>query len=69
MNKLIAITTIVSFLYFGYMKYFTTHPVDVADFIIMGFFTMIYGATLLAALYVAVVLTEEEDKKSIEKSC
>jgi len=69
MTKLITITTLVSFLYFAYMKYFTTHPADVADFVIMMFATMIFGAWMLAALYIAAVLTEEEDKKFSEKSC
>lgn len=69
MNKLIALTTIVSFLYFAYMKYFTTHTADVADFVIMVFVSMIFGAWMIAALYVSIVLTEEQDKKSTQKSC
>ena len=63
MNKLITITTLVSLLYFGYMKYFTTHPVDVADFIIMVFATMIFGAWMIAALVVADDITKAEDAK------
>ena len=63
MNKLITITTLVSLLYFGYMKYFTTHPVDVADFVIMVFATMIFGAWMIAALVIADDITKAEDAK------
>ena len=69
MNKLIAIITIASFLYFGYMKYFTTHPIDVAEFVIMVFFTMIYAAMLLAVLVIALESSKEDDKNNSEKSC
>jgi hypothetical protein len=63
MNKLALLTTIISFLYFGYMKYFTTHPADVADFVIMVFFTMIFGAWMIAALVIALGSSKEEDVK------
>lgn len=69
MTKLITITTIVSFLYFAYMKYFTTHPVDVADFVIMVFLSLMFGAWMLAAIIVANEIAEREDKNISEKSC
>jgi hypothetical protein len=64
MTKLITLTTLVSLLYFGYMKYYTTHSMDEADFIIMVFATMIFGAWMIAAIVVADELTKKEDKKS-----
>jgi hypothetical protein len=63
MNKVILLTTLVSFLYFAYMKYFTTHPMDTFDFVIMVFFTMIFGAWMIAALVIADDITTEENKK------
>jgi hypothetical protein len=63
MNKVILLTVLASFLYFGYMKYYTTHPMDTADFVIMVFFTMIYGAWMIAALVIADEATIQEDKK------
>lgn len=62
MNKVILLTVLVSFLYFGYMKYYTTHPMDTADFVIMVFFTMIYGAFMIAAIIVADETTTQEDQ-------
>lgn len=64
MTKLITITTIISLLYFAYLKYFTTHEVNEADFIIMVFASMIFGAWMIAAIVVADELTIREDKKS-----
>jgi len=61
MNKLIIITVIVSVLYFGYMKYFTTHPVDVADFVLMVFATMFFGAWMIAALIIACDSSKHND--------
>jgi hypothetical protein len=61
MNKLIIATAIVSIAYFSYMKYFTTHSMDEADFIIMVFITMIFGAWMIAALVVASESPEHND--------
>ena len=61
MNKLIIATAIVSIAYFGYMKYFTTHSVDVFDFIIMVFLSMMFGAWMIAALVVASESPEHND--------
>ena len=63
MNKITLLTALVSFLYFAYMKYFTTHPADVADFVIMVFFSMIFGAWMIAVLVVALESSKEEDVK------
>lgn len=63
MNKLIIFTTIISFAYFGYLKYFTTHPVDVAEFVLMVFASLFFGAWMIAAVIVAAELTAREDKK------
>ena len=63
MTKLITITTIVSLLYFSYMKYFTTHPANEADFIIMVFFSMMFGAWMIATVVIADELTKREDAK------
>ena len=62
MNKVILLTVLVSLLYFGYMKYYTTHSMDTADFVIMVFFTMIYGAFMIAAIIVADETTTQEDQ-------
>ena len=69
MTKLITITTIISLLYFSYMKYFTTHEVNEADFILMVFASLLFGAWMVAAIVVADELTKREDKKTSEKSC
>jgi hypothetical protein len=62
MNKLILLTTFISFLYFGFMRYFTTHEVDVAEFVIMAFVTMIYGAFLIVSMLVADDIAKAEEK-------
>ena len=64
MNKLTLLTTLVSLLYFGALKYFSTHTMDAADFVIMVFATMFFGAWMIAAIVVADELTKQEDKKS-----
>ena len=63
MNKLILLTTLVSFLYLAYMRYFTTHPMDTFDFVIMVFFSMIFGAWMIAVLVIALESGKEEDAK------
>jgi len=63
MNKLALLTTIISFLYFGYMKYFTNHEATAADFVIMVFVTMIFGSWMIAALVIALESSKEEDAK------
>jgi hypothetical protein len=63
MNKVILLTTLVSFLYFAYMKYYTTHPMDTFDFVIMVFFSMIFGAWMIAALVIALESNEECSEK------
>lgn len=67
--KLSAITTIVSIAYFGYLKYFTTHPADVVDFVILVLATMLFGAWMVVAMVTAGILTKREDKNTSEKSC
>lgn len=69
MNKIALLTALVSFLYFAYMKSFSTHTVDVADFVIMVFATLFFGAWMVAVLVIALESGKEEEKNNLDKSC
>lgn len=69
MNKLITITTLVSLAYFGILKYETSHPITLMDFVVIVLSTMIFGAWMIAAIVVADELGKRDVEDISEKSC